>query len=336
MGDRGRGGRGQGPTARPRAPPQPRLQQRRRLLRRGGAAAVDRPVRRECRRRPELDLCRRSLGSHLAGPRIAEGRAGRPARRPVALCQRQGLAQADRPYRYRRRPLADPAHHAQQVDQLPGLARRRRRQPRRAERHDRLHRRLDRAADRDSRSGPRRRRPGGGAGRDQYLRGQDRPRGLGRHGRGAAVQRTRGGHAGRLRSGARCLQSCHPGRAPARLDDQALRLCDRARLRHDPGDDGRRPDLLRRPGQRPEVLPQLRFARLGRDSHDALGPGAVAQPDDRAYRQRGRDGPRGPDHRAGRHRQVQAVLFLRARRGRDHGAADGQCLCGARQQRHPV
>ena len=39
------------------------------------------------------------------------------------------------------------------------------------------------------------------------------------------------------------LQPRHPGAAPAGLDDQAVRLCHRARPRDDPGDDGPRPDL---------------------------------------------------------------------------------------------
>ena len=128
------------------------------------------------------------------------------------------------------------------------------------------------------------------------------------------------------------LQPRDPGAAPAGLDVQADRLCDRARERHDAGLDHRRCAVLRLAGRRPrqQMLRQFR-PPLGRAADDALGRRAVAQPDDGARRiQIGM--PKVTDTArklgVGDYRQLSVD---RARRRRHHGAADGQRLCDPRQ-----
>ena len=98
------------------------------------------------------------------------------------------------------------------------------------------------------------------------------PRGLGRHaGRGSA-HRPRAGDAGRLRRRRLELQPRDPGAAPAGLGVQADRLCDRARERHDAGDDRARCAVLRLAGRGPgpEMLRQFR-PPLGRAAHACAG-----------------------------------------------------------------
>ena len=117
------------------------------------------------------------------------------------------------------------------------------------------------------------------------------PRSLGRDGRRGGGDGPHPRHAGRLRRARRRFQPRHPGAAPARLDLQADRLCRRARQRHDPGLDHHRRPVLRQSGHaEPEMLPQFRRQRRRRPADDALGPRAIAQPDDRAHRQPGRHG----------------------------------------------
>ena len=111
------------------------------------------------------------------------------------------------------------------------------------------------------------------------------------------------------------------GRAPDRIDDQADRLFRRARRRHDPRDDPGGRAVLRRSGRTAgaEMLQEFRQRRLCRAAHDALGHRTVAQPDDGARRGDDRHAQGGRSDQGDGDRQLPALSFLCARRGRDDG-----------------
>ena len=140
----------------------------------------------------------------------------------------------------------------------------------------------------------------------------------------ARVLAMQGGFDARLQAFNRATQAD----APAGVDDQADRLCRRAAGRPHPCVDYRRWAVLRLSGRaaRAEMLPQLRRRRRVGAPHDALGRRTVAEPDDGARGGADRDDQRrqadGPDRR----RQISALSLVCARRGGDHGVADGQRL----------
>jgi penicillin-binding protein 1A len=91
------------------------------------------------------------------------------------------------------------------------------------------------------------------------------------------------------------LQPRHPGAAPAGLDLQADRLFGRARQRHDARlDHRRRPFCVWQGAGLGNKCFRNFDRRLCRAADDALGPRAVAQPDDGARRQPDRHGERSP------------------------------------------
>ena len=231
-------------------------------------------VRREGRGRAEQRLCRRAVGAHLARSRAA-GRGARCAARRAAALSRagKGWPRADRHDRSRRRATGRRSSISLQPrHQLQGLARRRGDRAQRRQRHDRLLRRQDRAADRPARraqapatSSPRRPTGNGWAVRTV-------PEVSG----GFVVEDPHTGRVLAMQGGFDAGSAVQPrdaGAAPAGIDDQAVRLCHRARSRDDPGHDGRptAPSASTRARAGREMLPQLRRRRRRR-AHDALGP----------------------------------------------------------------
>ena len=160
------------------------------------------------------------------------------------------------------------------------------------------------------------------------------PQDFGRlRGRGTG-DRPRAGDAGRVRQPRPVVQPRDAGDAPAGIDDQADRLCRRAR----------------RPGMTPaSIIVDGPFcvyqgARLGQKCFRNFGGGGGSGPHTmrwgveqsrnlmtvRAAAQTGHGQRRqadGPDRR----RQIPALSVLLARRGRDDRVADGQRLCDPRQ-----
>src|SRR5579884_1827831 len=154
-----------------------------------------------------------------------------------------------------------------------------------------------------------------------------------RHG---AADRARAGDDRRLGLPRQPVQPRHPGQAPARLGDQAVRLRHRARQRRiHPVDRHRGCADRDRPGPRPAEMAagQLR-RRLCRRDDAAPGAGAFAQPGDGAAGDDDRAAGDRPHGRGIRHHgQDAAVLFDGARRRRDHGAPPDRRLRDARQRR---
>ena len=151
------------------------------------------------------------------------------------------------------------------------------------------------------------RRPDRGEGqRQRRLRAAQHSRSVGRLHRRKPAFGTHLCDAGRVRCPPVVVQPRNPGRTPAGIDDQALRLCDRARQWHDPRDADRRRSVLRLSGRQPrqQMLPQFRRRRRRGRTYDALGPRTIAQPDDSEGGEPGRHGADRRHHPHDGHRRT--------------------------------